>query len=155
MKVRILLAAAAVVCGASFAQAQGDAGCGLGSMIIQENTKVMQLLAATTNGTFGSQTFGISTGTSNCKSQQIVRNDKAIQYFTEANQSDLSREIAQGQGEKLQTLAALYGCQGEAQQAFASKAQASYSAIVPSSDITATAMVQNMNSQLAGVCSAM
>lgn len=155
MKVRILLAAAAVLCGASFAQAQGDAGCGLGSMIIQENTKVMQILAATTNGTFGSQTFGISTGTSNCKSQQIVRNDKAIQYFAEANQSDLSREMAQGQGEKLQTLAALYGCQGDAQKTFASKAQASYSSIVPSADITAAMMVENMNSQLAGVCSAM
>lgn len=153
MKVRILLAAA-VLCGASFAQAQ-DSGCGLGSMIIQENTKVMQLLAATTNGSFGSQTFGISTGTSNCKSQQIVRNDKAIQYFAEANQADLSREIAQGQGEKLQTLAALYGCQGEAQQAFASKAQASYSAIIPSSEVTATEMVQNMNNELSGVCSVM
>ena len=108
MKVRILLAAA-VLCGTSFAQAQ-DAGCGLGSMIIQENTKVMQILAATTNGIAGNQTFGISSGTSNCKSQQMVRNDKAIQYFTEANQADLSREMAQGQGEKLQTLAALYGC---------------------------------------------
>jgi hypothetical protein len=155
MKMRILLAAAAVVCGASFAQAQGDAGCGLGSMVIQENTKVMQLLAATTNGTFGSQTFGISTGTSNCKAQQIVRNDKAIQYFTEANQSDLSREMAQGQGEKLQTLAALYGCQGDAQRAFATKAQASYTTIVPNADVTATAMVQNMNSTLAGTCAAM
>ena len=151
---RILLAAA-VVFGANFAQAQGDAGCGLGSMIIQENTKVMQILAATTNGTFGSQTFGISTGTSNCKSQQIVRNDKAIQYFTEANQADLSREIAQGQGEKLQTLAALYGCQGAAQRAFATQAQANYSSIIPSSDVTATAMVQNMNTTLASTCSAM
>ena len=51
-----------------------DAGCGLGSMIIQENTKVMQLLAATTNGSFGSQTFGISTGTSNCKKGRQSRN---------------------------------------------------------------------------------
>lgn len=150
---RILLAAA-VLCAGSFAQAQGDAGCGLGSMVIQENTKVMQILAATTNGT-GGQIFAISTGTSNCKSQQIVRNDRAIQYFTEANQSDLSREMAQGQGEKLQTLAALYGCQGDATRAFASKAQASYSAIVPSSDITATAMVQNMNNTIASTCTAM
>ena len=154
MKVRILLAAVAVVFGASFAQAQGDAGCGLGSMIIQENTKVMQILAATTNGT-GGQIFAISTGTSNCRSQQIVRNDKAIQYFTEANQSDLSREMAQGQGEKLQTLAALYGCEGDSTRAFASKAQASYSSIVPSSDVTATAMVQNMNTTLAGTCATM
>ena len=146
---RILLAAA-VVLGANFAQAQ-DAGCGLGSMIIQENTKLMQVLAATTNGT-GGQIFAISTGTSNCKSQQIVRNDKAIQYFTEANQADLSREIAQGQGEKLQTLASLYGCQGDAQRAFAAKAQASYSSIVSSSDVSAEAMVQNMNNTVASTC---
>lgn len=150
----MLLAAVAVVCAGSFAHAQGDAGCGLGSMIIQENTKVMQVLAATTNAT-GGQIFAISTGTSNCKSQQVVRNDKAIQYFAEANQADLSREIAQGQGEKLQTLAALYGCQGDAQKAFASKAQASYSSIIPSADVKATDMVRNLNTHVASTCSAM
>lgn len=146
-----ILLAAAVVLGANLAQAQ-DSGCGLGSMVIQENTKVMQVLAYTTNVT--TQPFAISTGTSNCKSQQIVRNDKAIQYFTEANQADLSREIAQGQGEKLQTLASLYGCRGDAQRAFATQAQASYSVIVPSSDVTAEAMVRNMKKTVASTCSA-
>ena len=65
----------------SFAFAAGDAGCGLGSMIITKNTKVMQVLAATTNGTSGSQTFGITFGTSNCSANGLVQNDKQIQYF--------------------------------------------------------------------------
>ena len=97
---RILLAAA-VVFGANFAQAQGDAGCGLGSMIIQENTKVMQILAATTNGTFGSQTFGITFGTSGCSASGIVKNDKQIQYFVEVNQEELMREMAKVTAKKL------------------------------------------------------
>lgn len=152
---KMFLVLMALVGGSSFAHAQGDAGCGLGSMIIQENTKVMQILAATTNGT-GGQTFAISTGTSNCKSQQVVRNDKAIQYFAEANQADLSREIAQGQGEKLHTLASLYGCSDmEKQKAFATRAQASYSKILPTPDTQATEMVRNLNANVANTCASM
>src|SRR5690348_10000976 len=44
----------------------GVAGCGFGSMLFGKQPGFIQVLAATTNGTFGSQTFGISTGTSNC-----------------------------------------------------------------------------------------
>jgi hypothetical protein len=44
----------------------GDAGCGLGSILFGAKPGFVQVFAATTNGTFGSQTFGITTGTSNC-----------------------------------------------------------------------------------------
>ncbi len=44
----------------------GEAGCGLGSMIFGDSPGFVQVLAATTNGCSGSQTFGITTGTSNC-----------------------------------------------------------------------------------------
>ena len=64
----------------SFAFA-GDAGCGLGGMLIKSNTKLMQLFAVTTNGTLGSQTFGITFGTSGCSASGLVQNDKQIQYF--------------------------------------------------------------------------
>jgi hypothetical protein len=145
MKLKVILAAALMVAGAQAAHAD-DAGCGLGSLIITDNTKLMQVLAATTNG-IGGQTFAISTGTSNCKAQNFVMNDKAIQYFTEVNHNDLSREMAQGQGEKLNTLAALYGCQGSAQKDFAKMTQGSYSQIVPSADTQATDLVRNLNGQ--------
>lgn len=133
-----------------------DAGCGLGSMIIRENTKVMQVLAATTNG-IGVQTVGITLGTSNCKAQNLVMAEKAVQYFAEVNKDDLSREMAKGEGEKLQTLAALYGCESEASRAEFSKAsQAAYSRILPTPETSVSEMVKNLNGEKAvvGACAA-
>ena len=80
-----------------------DAGCGLGGMLIKNNTKLMQIVATSLNGTFGSQTFGITFGTSGCSANGIVQNDKQIQYFVEVNQEELTREMAQGHGEKINT----------------------------------------------------
>lgn len=128
----------------------GDAGCGLGSVIIQKNSKGLQLLAMTTNSFFLTQPLGITSGTSGCSSSGIVQNDKQMEYFVEVNHADLSREMAQGQGEKLNTLAALNGCATpEAQAAFAGMAQGSFSKIVPSADVKATEMVQNIKTQAA------
>ncbi|HEX7674746.1 MAG TPA: DUF3015 family protein [Bdellovibrio sp.] len=128
----------------------GDAGCGLGSMIITKNSKLLQLFAMTTNGTFLTQAFGITSGTSNCSASGIVMNDKEIQYFVEVNQEELSREMAQGHGEKLYTLAQMKGCWDEsAQQAFGSFAQGSYSKILPAANTSAADMVKNLNSEMA------
>lgn len=131
-----------------------DAGCGLGSMIIKQNTKLMQIFAATTNGSFGSQTFGITFGTSGCSASGIVKNDKQIQYFVEVNQEELTRDMAQGHGEKITTLAALNGCTTEEQiTAFNAKAQAEFKTIVPAAKTTAVDFVSNMKSSaIADVC---
>lgn len=131
----------------STAAMANDAGCGLGSLIITKNTKVMQVLAATTNATFGSQTFGITFGTSNCSANGIVQNDKQIQYFVEVNQAELTREMAQGSGEKLSTLAALNGCASQNQiSAFSAKAQSNFATIVPTAKTSAVDFVNNMKS---------
>lgn len=150
--VKSLVAALLLV--GSVASAAGDSGCGLGSMIIQKNTKVMQILAATTNGSFGSQTFGITFGTSNCSANGLVQNDKQIQYFVEVNQADLMREMAQGHGEKLSTLAALNGCASADQvSAFNTKAQSSFRSIVPAANTSAVDFVNNMkSSSVADAC---
>lgn len=130
--------------------AAGDAGCGLGSMIIQRNTKGMQLLALTTNGSFLSQALGITSGTSGCSSKGLVMADKEVQYFVEVNQEELSREMTQGHGEKLATLAQMKGCQDEAsQKAFGSFVQASYPRILPSAETSAAQIVNNLNQSLA------
>src|SRR5262245_21507042 len=55
----------------------GMSGCGLGSILFgTDQNKVMQILAATSNGCFGSQTFGITSGTSNCVSGGVVKAEK-------------------------------------------------------------------------------
>ena len=50
-----------------YVPAYGPAGCGLGSIVMGSKPGFMQVFAASTNGCSGSQTFGITTGTSNCK----------------------------------------------------------------------------------------
>src|SRR5512139_1907858 len=52
--------------GVAFAS-KTNTGCGLGYMIFKgQEGLASQTCAATTNGTFGNQTFGITTGTSEC-----------------------------------------------------------------------------------------
>jgi hypothetical protein len=85
----------------------GLAGCGLGSMIFGDQKGSIQILAATTNGTFGSQTFGITSGTSNCvegSGPQGARN------FIEGNREALAKDAARGSGETITTLSAIAGC---------------------------------------------
>lgn len=128
----------------------GDAGCGLGSVIISKNSKGLQLLAMTTNSFFFTQPLGITSGTSGCSSSGLVMTDKEVQYFVEVNQEELSREMAQGHGEKLATLAQMKGCHDEgAQKAFGSFTQTSYAKILPAANTSAVEMVQNMNKELA------
>lgn len=138
----------------SNAFAAGDAGCGLGSLIIKSNGKLSQLMASTTNATSGSQMFGITFGTSNCTASGLVQNDKQIQYFVEVNKDDLSREMAQGHGQKLSTLAVLHGCSDALTiNSFAAQTQKNYGAILPSAQTTAVDMVQNLkNSNIAQMC---
>jgi hypothetical protein len=142
-----LLVIASILASGSFAHAFGDAGCGLGSMIFKDNKKGFQILAATTNG-IGGQIFAITTGTSDCTSDGFVMNDKKIEYFAEVNQEDLTRQMAQGRGEKLNTLAALYGCNGANQTQFAQMTQSNYGKIVTSAKISANEMVQNISREM-------
>ncbi len=132
----------------------GDSGCGLGSMIIKSNTKLLQLFAVTTNHSFGSQTLGITFGTSGCSANGLVQNDKQIQYYVEINQEDIIREMSQGHGEKLATLAMLHGCSEKKDIShFSESAQSQFNHIVTHADISAVDFVNNLKSaSIADAC---
>src|SRR2546428_5074564 len=80
-------------------------GCGLGKLAWGDFKKqkniAPQVMMATTNGTFGSQTFGISSGTSGCTNDGQVWAEQKVTMFAAINFEDLSQEMAQGQGEHL------------------------------------------------------
>lgn len=86
----------------------GPAGCGLGSLIFEPNSGFTQIFAATTNGTFGSQTFGISSGTSNCTDSS--GGSASAKAFVETNRTALAKDISRGQGETIESLSRLGGC---------------------------------------------
>ncbi|HVC08532.1 MAG TPA: DUF3015 domain-containing protein [Elusimicrobiota bacterium] len=141
-KTAILAASAMLIGSLTFAGTQNDAGCGVGSLIFKNNEMGAQILAATTNGTFGNQTFGITTGTLGCTAagnlSQSTRADveRAQKNFVAANYRDLSREMAQGQGEYLNSLADLLGCSPSAAPSFGKMTQKNYGQIFPSKNTT-------------------
>lgn len=88
----------------------GMAGCGLGSMVIEDQGKWAQVGSAFLNGT-GMQTFGISFGTSNCTEDGVASLGRERDVFVEANLPDIRRDVAAGEGEYLSSLQSLYGCE--------------------------------------------
>jgi len=86
----------------------GAAGCGLGSLVFGDQPGMVQVLAATTNGTVGSQTFGITFGTSNCGESAVGK--LGTRTFIEANREMLAKDAARGSGETISTLSHLAGC---------------------------------------------
>lgn len=111
----------------------GMAGCGLGSLIFgPDNEPVAQVLAATTNGTFATQTFGITSGTSNCASGGVIRAEREQAAFAEVNFDDLKRDMAAGGGEYLRSFSSLLGCEESARPAFFKMTQDRLETIIPS-----------------------
>jgi len=88
----------------------GVSGCGLGSMIWEKNTKTHQILSGTTNGLFGTQTFGISSETSNCAGTSSAQNENAQRVFVSMNYESLMQEMAKGSGDTLAAFSQVLGC---------------------------------------------
>jgi hypothetical protein len=98
----------AMLVGTAHADPYGTAGCGLGSILFKDKPGIVQVLAATTNGTFGNQTFAITTGTSNCESTKASA--QSTKEFVQANREAVSKDIARGSGETISSLSTLAGC---------------------------------------------
>lgn len=105
-KLLVSVALSASLVSGAFAAANTNTGCGLGSLIIDKQGILWNLFQVTTNHTFGIQTFGITSGTSGCKSGKVAM-DSRTQEFVAANMDALSQEIARGNGEHLDTLVEL------------------------------------------------
>jgi hypothetical protein len=105
----------------------GTAGCGLGSMIISSGG-IVQIFAATTNGTSASQTFGITSGTSNCDDSDSGGGSARV--FVEANRVALAKDISRGSGETIVGLASIAGCSDT--KAVGAALQHNFTAIFPS-----------------------
>ncbi len=100
------LIAGAILLGAS-SMAFAQPGCGVGAMIWKGQSGIApHVLAATTNGTFGNQTFGMTTGTLGCQTNQSVQ---SMAMYMDSNIDKVARDMSRGSGENLDTLAVLLG----------------------------------------------
>jgi hypothetical protein len=118
----------------------GTAGCGLGSLVFGDDKGLVQVLAATTNGTFGTQTFGITSGTSNC--EDTAGGTASAKAFIETNREAFAKDVARGQGETIANLTTLAGCQDPG--AVGSALQHSFTNIFPNASVADTAVSQSV-----------
>ncbi len=96
--------------------AHDSTGCGLGSMAWRgQSGAIPQILAVTTNGFFGTQTFGISSGTSGCDPNGTITGGtrKMLAQFIDNNLEQYAFDAARGQGETLTTIAGILGVSEE------------------------------------------
>ena len=142
-KISLVISLFSVIAFSSSAMAAGygAAGCGLGSIVFGDEPGLVQVVAATTNGTSYSQTLGITSGTSNCDDTGIVLAEKEKEMFVEHNLENIKKEMAAGQGEHLNTLAGLMGCPIEKRAQFASLTQENYETIIAAGSATSTGIL--------------
>lgn len=159
MKKYILAVVGSVLFSSSaFAAGYGDAGCGLGSLIFRDAPGIVQIFAATTNGTAYNQAFGITSGTSNCDAKGIVLAEKQQEEFVANNFSGLAKAIAVGEGEQLTALSGLLGCPAAEHARFNTVTQRNYATIFASDATTPTEMLgavktaMENDSELSAVC---
>jgi hypothetical protein len=137
----------------SLALAHGNhpmAGCGLGYLLIsnKDNEKTTQIIGATTNGTFSTQTFGISSGTSGCTEDGAVKVAKATEMYAEVNIQSLRQEMASGQGEYVSTFARMIGASEASQPQMVKFFQQNYSVLFPTAGTSSTDMLQTLAAKL-------
>lgn len=133
---------AVAMASASFAASYGPAGCGLGSIVFKDQPGAIQVVAATLNGTSGNQTFGITSGTSNCGSPLYASNNQ-INNFVAENMDTLARDIAQGHGATLTAFAELLQVPATEQGLFANKLQANFDQVFTSDQVVMSDVIDN------------
>lgn len=109
----------------------GSDGCGLGWQVTQKKSLVGTTTRGTTNGIVP-PTFGMTTGTIGCDQHSIARRDVPAAQFVATNFDALMMDMAQGEGESLQALAASLGCGNSA--AFGTMTRREFSSLTEGAD---------------------
>ncbi len=147
----IAVAVLFVLTGTAFAAgtAHQNTGCGLGTMLFKnsaDNSTLLQTFQATTNGIYGNQTFGITTGTSDCQQPKSFASNERLNEFMVANMDNLARDIAQGRGETLDAFAELLGVPSDQRPAFYQQLQSGFAKIFTTPGVQMASVMDNVAS---------
>ncbi len=119
----------------AFAVAPGGGGCGWGNLLFDgQSGHAPHILAVTTNGTSGNNTFGMTTGTNGCDvSGNIGYSGRSM---LAAIMDEFSEDAAKGQGEALTAVAVLMGVEPQDRLHFAEQTHNNFNRIFPSQNVT-------------------
>ena len=143
-KIYLSIMAVGAMVFASNANAIDSTGCGLGSMAWRGQSGIApQVLAATTNGSFGTQTFGITFGTSGCDPNGRVTGGtgRMMLAFLENNMEQYALDAAVGHGETIETLAGILNMDSEQ---LGEMSKQNFATLFPNEDVDAVTLTLNV-----------
>ncbi|MCB0317197.1 MAG: DUF3015 domain-containing protein [Bdellovibrionales bacterium] len=142
---KILLTLLITLALTSTASAQNVGSCGWGSKLFNGQKGVLpQSLAVTTNGTSGNQTFAITSGTSGCTQDGVVKSSWRTAAFIDSNMNRFAKDVSRGEGESLDTFASLLDVTNADKAEFNAALKNEFAKVFPSADA-------NTNDVLAGI----
>ncbi|WP_173910353.1 DUF3015 family protein [Acinetobacter sp. Marseille-Q1618] len=140
--------AAVLATGSISAFADSDVGCGIGSQVWEgQSGKIPKILAATTNGLFANQLFGITFGTLGCSGTGAVTAQAVT--FTNENAESLARDMSVGEGESLNVLAELLNIKSEDKARFFAVSKQNFSKIYSAENASSTQVLASLQSVMA------
>ncbi|MEM8949593.1 MAG: DUF3015 family protein [Pseudomonadota bacterium] len=154
MKALVSMALAmGLVSGVAYAdghKGNGDStGCGLGTTLWAGKTGLApQVLAVTTNGTSGNQTFGITTGTLGCDQNDVIASAE-IRMLASANLDNLAADIARGEGETLASLASAMEVDQPDQALMFATLKGNFARIFPNDSVTSNDVLVSIHEVMA------
>ncbi len=145
----LLLSGALVLPATAFAQNVGN--CGWGSKLFDGQKGIVpQVLAVTTNGTSGNQTFAISSGTSGCTQDGVVKTNWKTAAYIDANMNKFARDASRGEGEAVKSLAKLLEMSESDSQVFSVALKDNFSTLFPSENVTSEEVTTALRAMLQG-----
>ncbi len=121
----------------------GAAGCGVGSIIFEGQSGLgPHVLAATTNGFYGTQTFAMSSGTLGCSVDDPIQSHASL--YIDSNLNNVAADIARGDGEALMALAELFDVKAADRATFAAVLKDNFSVIFTSESVTSTDVMSSL-----------
>ena len=153
-KMKLVLTTAAMIAVipmAAMAAGENNVGsCGWGSKVFTGQRGVApQVLAATTNGTSGNQTFAITSGTSGCSQDGAVSSNWKTAMYIDGNKSKLAQDMSKGSGESLESLAQLIGVKDADKVAFYRATKENFAQIFVSDQASADQIAAGLKQVLA------
>ena len=144
MNKKVLVLSCALLAAPMASFADTGPGCGWGAMLFNGQDGLgPNVLAATTNNTFGNQTFGMTSGTAGCDGKKAVTMS-AADKFLDSNIDKVAKDMATGQGESLETLAGLLGIEDSEKTHFYSVTQKNFGTIFSKPDSTSKEVLESL-----------
>lgn len=122
---------------AAFADAAGGNNCGWGQLLFEGQSGVAaHVLAITTNGSTGNNTFGVTSGTNGCSGSGTISYGGKEMVNVAPMMDEFSEDMAQGDGEVITAVAVSLGIAPEDRTLFKQRMRDNFDAIFPSQDVT-------------------